>query len=241
MLKFCNVEVDFTIQTDASDKGLGALLLQNGQPVGFASRTLSKTEQRYATNEKECLAIVVGCERFNQYLAYRHKITVETDQKSLESIFKKSLLSAPCRLQRMLQRLQRYNLSVSYKPERQMLLADHLSRAAQKETARPEDPFQVFAVEAESMNPMQVWKVFPERLEQLQRCTGQDESLQTLKTTILTGWPTPKEYVPINIGELWNYRDELAVHNGILFKDTRAIIPRIMMPDVQDTFKPLTC
>ena len=172
VLKFYNVEEEATIQTDASDKALGAVLLQNGQPVAFASRTLSKTEQRYATIEKECLAIVFGCEKFNQYL---------------ESIFKKSLLSAPCRLQRMLLRLQRYNLSVSYKPGRQMLLADHLSRAAQRETARPEDPFQVFAVELESMNPMQALKISPERLEQLQRCTGQGESLQTLKTTILTG------------------------------------------------------
>ena len=134
MLKFYNVEEEVTLQTDASDKGLGAFLLQNGQSVAFASRTLSKTEQRYATIEKECLAIVFGCERFNQYLARLDKINVETDHKPLESIFRKSLLSAASRLQRMLLRLQRYNyLSVSYRPGSQMLLADHLSRAAQHE------------------------------------------------------------------------------------------------------------
>jgi len=69
---------------------------------------------------------------------------VQTDHKPLESIFKKSLLAAPCRLQRMLLRLQRYNLSVSYKPGCEMLLADHLSRAAQQEITKPEDLFQVF-------------------------------------------------------------------------------------------------
>ena len=47
VLKFYNIEEDVTIQTDASDKGLGAVLLQNGKPVAFSSRTLSKTEQRY--------------------------------------------------------------------------------------------------------------------------------------------------------------------------------------------------
>ena len=73
VLKFYNEEEEATIQTDASDKGLGAVLLQNGQPVAFASRTLSKTEQRYATIGKECLAIVFGCERFNQYLAQRER------------------------------------------------------------------------------------------------------------------------------------------------------------------------
>ena len=124
VLKFYNIE-EVTIQTDASDKGLGAVLLQSGQPVAFASRTLSPTEKNYATIEKECLAIVFACERFNQYLARREKISIEIDHKPLESIFKKSLLSAPCRLQRMLLRLQRFNLSVSYKPGSQMFLADH--------------------------------------------------------------------------------------------------------------------
>ena len=99
------------------------------------------TEQRYATIEKECLAIALRCERFNQYLARREKVHVETDHKPLESIFKKSLLTAPCRLQRILLRLQKYNLAVSYKPGSQMFLADHLSRAAQYETTVPEDSF----------------------------------------------------------------------------------------------------
>ena len=232
VLKFYNEEEEATIQTDASDKGLGAVLLQNGQPVAFASRTLSKTEQRYATIEKECLAIVFGCERFNQYLARREKIHIETDHKPLESIFRKSLLAAPCRLQRMLLRLQRYNLAVKYKPGSQMVLADHLSRAAQYETTVPKDSFQVFSVELERTNPMQALKISPERLEQLQRCTGQDESLQTLKTTILSGWPAQRDHAPVNIREYWNFRDELSVHNGILFKSSKVIIPRILRPEV---------
>ena len=218
VLKFYNIEEEVTIQTDASDKGLGAVLLQRGQPVAFASRTLSPTETNYATIEKECLAIVFACERFNQYLARRESISVETDHKPLESIFKKSLLSAPCRLQRMLLRLQRFNLSVSYKPGSQMFLADHLSRAAQRETLRSEEPFQVFSLELETLDPLVALKITPERLEQLQRSTGQDDTLQILKTTILTGWPMQKEEVPIKIREYWSYRDELTVHNGVLFK-----------------------
>ena len=156
---------------------------------------------------------------------------METDHKPLESIFKKSLLSAPCRLQRMLLRLQRYNLSVSYKPGSQMFLADHLSRAAQHEVTMPEESFQVFSLEVESLNPMQALKVTPGRLEQLQRCTGQDEALQTLKTTVLTGWPMQKEQVPVTIREYWSYREELTVYNGILFKGSRVVIPRVMKSD----------
>ena len=233
VLKFYNIEEEVTLQTDASKKGLGAVLLQGGQPVAFASRTLSQTEQRYAVIEKECLAIVFACERFNQYLAHRENISVETDHKPLESIFKKSLLSAPCRLQRMLLRVKRYNLSVNYKPGSQIFLADHLSRAAQHETPKPEESFQVFSLEVESLDPMQALKVTPERLEQLQRCTGQDDTLQILKTTILTGWPLQKEQAPIKIREYWSYRDELTVHNGVLFKGSRVVIPQILRPEVK--------
>lgn len=62
-------------------------------------------------------------------------------------------------------------------------------------------PFSVFSVDLEKINLIQALKIFPERLEQLQRCTGQDESLQTLKTTILSGWLAQRDQVPVNIRE----------------------------------------
>ena len=109
VLKYYDLQEEVTGQCDVSEYGLGAALLQNGQPVAFASRSLSQTERQYAQIEKECLAIVFSCERFSQYLAGREKITVESDHKPLQSIFQKSILSAPCRLQRMMLRLQRFN------------------------------------------------------------------------------------------------------------------------------------
>ena len=72
----------------------------------------------------------------------------------------------------MLLRLQRFNLTVKYKPGSQMLLADHLSRAAQHETSRPEESFQIISLELERLDPMQALKVTPERLDQLQRNTS---------------------------------------------------------------------
>ena len=69
VLKFYDVSDDITIQCDASVKGLGATLLQKGQPVAFASCVLNKMEQTYAQIEQECMAILFACERFKQYLA----------------------------------------------------------------------------------------------------------------------------------------------------------------------------
>ena len=102
VLKYYDLQEEVTVQCDASEYGLGAALLQKDQPVAFASRSLSQTERQYAQIEKECLAIVFSSERFSQYLAGREKITVESDHKPLQSIFQKSILSAPCRLQRMI-------------------------------------------------------------------------------------------------------------------------------------------
>ena len=137
VLKYYDMTEEVTIQCDASEKGLGTTLLQNGQPVAFASRTLSQVEQRYAQIEKECLAIVFARAKFSQYITRRAVITVETDHKPLQSIFKKSLLTSPSRLQRMLLRLQHYNLNVTYKPGSQMYVADHLSRAYPRQTEDP--------------------------------------------------------------------------------------------------------
>ena len=232
VLKYYDVQEPVVVQCDASERGSGAALLQNGQPVAFASRSLSQTERKYAQIEEECLAIVFSCERFSQYLTGRKKITVETDHKPLRSIFRKIILSAPCRLRRMLLRLQRFNLDVNYKPGTQMFIADHLSRASLKATDNTQDNFQVFVLELESLNPFDSIKVAPERLTQLQKATAQDLALETLKTTVVTGWPEKKEQVPIQVRDFWNYREEISLHNGILFKNQRVIVPKAMRPEI---------
>ena len=100
VLRYYSSQEEVTIQCDTSQSGLGAALLQNGQPVAYASRTLLSAETRYAQIEKELLAIVFACTHFNMYLYGRDRVNVESDHKPLESIFLKPLDSAPVRLQR---------------------------------------------------------------------------------------------------------------------------------------------
>ena len=100
ILRYYDVKEEATIQCDASQKRLEATLLQKGQLVAFASRSLSLTEQHYAQIEKECLAIVFASERFNQYIHGRESTTIRTDHKPLVAIFNKPIHSAPKRLQR---------------------------------------------------------------------------------------------------------------------------------------------
>ena len=90
-----------SIQTDASEYGLGTALLQNNRPIAFASKTLTDMETRYANIECKCLSVVFGLEKFHTYIYGRH-ITVFNDHKPLEMITKKPIHAAPPRLQRML-------------------------------------------------------------------------------------------------------------------------------------------
>lgn len=69
-----------TIQTDASKDGLGCVLIQGGHPIAFASRTLTKSEQKYAQIKKELLAIVFACQRSHYFLCGR-EFMVESDHK----------------------------------------------------------------------------------------------------------------------------------------------------------------
>ena len=76
------------LNVDTSNTGLETVVMQNGKPIAYGSRTLTDSERRYANIEREMLAIAWGVEKFHTYL-YGRKVIVETDHKPLETIFKK--------------------------------------------------------------------------------------------------------------------------------------------------------
>ena len=86
-MQYYDENLPVTLSVDSSKSGMGAVIIQNG-PIAYASKTLTTAQQNYAQIEKECLAIVFGCQRFKQYL-FGKKVIVETDHKPLEHIFKK--------------------------------------------------------------------------------------------------------------------------------------------------------
>lgn len=82
ILKIPNLSETFVLQTDASDVGVGAVLLQyeDGvkKPVAYASKKLSKSQVNYSTIEKVCYAIVWAVQKFQRYL-YGQEFYLETD------------------------------------------------------------------------------------------------------------------------------------------------------------------
>ena len=71
LLKYYSPGKELTVQCDASEKGLGAALMQNGQPIAFASRALTDPETHYAQIEKGMLAVVFALQKFDQYVYSR--------------------------------------------------------------------------------------------------------------------------------------------------------------------------
>ena len=116
------------LQTDASKRGLGAVLLQNSTSVMFASRALTGSGKNYQNLERECLTTIWGMEKFDYFL-YGKEFTLETDQKLLVSIYKKHMVEISPRIQRLVVRGFPYQpFDVRYWKGVEIPLADALSR-----------------------------------------------------------------------------------------------------------------
>lgn len=216
VLKFFDPSKDVVLSVDASSEGLGAYILQEGHPVAYASRSLNKAERNYAQIEKELLAVVFGCTRFHQFV-YGKQVHVESDHKPLESLFRKTLSSAPPRIQRMMLKVQKYDLDLRYKAGKELYVADTLSRAADKVIQDEKDQFEVFFIENLPITDAKIQKILDE--------LPWDVELMTLKQTILSGWPSERSKCDISLLNYWNFREELTVQDGLIMKNKRIIIP----------------
>ncbi|KMQ87188.1 reverse ribonuclease integrase [Lasius niger] len=119
----------FTLQTDASAYGLGAVLTQQlaegEQVIAYASRTLNSAEKNYSATELECLAVVPGIRRMRDYLE-GYRFTVITDHQSLRWL--QRLESPSGRLGRWLFELQQFDFEIRYRKGSLNQVADALSR-----------------------------------------------------------------------------------------------------------------
>ena len=136
ILAFPDFDKPFLLETDASGRGLGAVLSQKQpdgwyHPIAYASRVMNETEQRYHSNKQEFLALKwVVTEQFHEYLSpyrkNRNEFVVHTDNNPLTYIFSSTNLDAAG--QCWVARLTSYNFSLEYQKGKDNTVADFLSQ-----------------------------------------------------------------------------------------------------------------
>ena len=130
VLAYPNLNNRFSLHTDASGTGIGAVLTQEDNegkehPVAYISRSLSRAERNYSTTEKEALAIIWATKYFHQYL-YGTEFDIITDHQPLQWYFKQK--NPIGRVARWIVTLMDYSPRIMYRPGRTHQNADSLSR-----------------------------------------------------------------------------------------------------------------
>ena len=210
------------LQTDASKKGFGAVILQEEQPIYYASRALTSAEKNYQNLEREAQAAVWGMEKFHYFL-YGRKFILQTDQKPLVSIFRKHMIDVSPRIQRITIRAWQYDFVPQHIPGRINVIADSLSRVTPLEFQDSNAEKDILAV-----NFLQYSSIEERERDEMLQETNKDEELQSLKHYISTGWPAKRSQIPVFLHPYWNFRDELTVESGILMKNSKVLIPETL-------------
>jgi len=111
------------LTTDASDVANGAVLSQDNKPITFISKTLNKTEQLYATNKRELLAIVWALKNSRNYLYGVIGIEIQTDHQSLS--FTISDKNPNIEMKRCYSFIEGFTPKIIYKPGTTNVVALH--------------------------------------------------------------------------------------------------------------------
>ncbi len=123
--------IPFEVETDASEVALAATLNQNGRPVAFFSRALQGSELKHSAVEKEAQAIVESIRHWRHFLTGRH-FTLKTDQQSVSYMFnqrQKGKIKND-KIMRWRIELSCYSFDIVYRPGRESIAPDTLSRAS---------------------------------------------------------------------------------------------------------------
>ncbi|XP_061722995.1 uncharacterized protein K02A2.6-like [Cydia pomonella] len=222
VLGFYDPQAPILLSVDASSYACGGVMIQKEKPIAYCAKSFTKTEQGYSQLEKEANAILVACKKFHNYIWGCKDLTIESDHKPLETIFRKPLTSAPPRLQRMLYQILPYNPKVTYKKGSEMYVADTLSRDCEKLNC--ED------VNSENLQVCAIVPFSKNRRQEIKQEIENSSELKTLKQIIQDGWPEKMEQLPDNLKKYWHYRETLSVYNNLIFKNDRVLVPISMVP-----------
>eukprot|EP00118_Oscarella_pearsei_P020264 m.218920 g.218920 ORF g.218920 m.218920 type:complete len:1393 (+) comp39915_c0_seq7:688-4866(+) len=228
-------EATTVVSCDASSFALGAVLSQvidgEERPVAFASRALSPTERKYAVEEREALACLWACERWDMYL-YGRRFTLRTDHQALVALLSTGGSGRrPLRLHRWADRLMQYNFHMVYRPGKENRVADALSRTAEKDPDGG-DGETVMILSAETEEEASLIQMMSAELQntvtvaELEEESKASELLSRVVECVQSGWPSRP--LVESLKPFYRLRDELSVwgrRSACLARGERAIVP----------------
>ncbi|KAF0721645.1 hypothetical protein Ae201684P_007762 [Aphanomyces euteiches] len=199
----------FSVVCDASIRGIGCCLMQLdssglNRPISYQSRQLRPAERNYPVHDLELLAVKYALVKFRIYLLGSKPFVVYTDHASLRHAIRSPHISEL--MARWLAFFAEFNMTVEYKPGRENVLADALSR-------RHED------VAAELYT---VTKAHSDLLNRIRQAYERDPSLKTIILALTE--PTPRTSRIAQI-DRYSYRDGLLLYDPAMLS-----VPRIAVP-----------
>ena len=144
-----------------------------------------------------------------------------TNHKPLIAISKKSLVSAPPRLQCLLLRLANYNVELQWIPGKEMIFSDHLSHNVIAGDSSNKPTCEVLDLKIHDV----YLNASDDKCLSLANEMSKYPMMQALKHQLIKGWPSIRSKYSSNLQGFWNYRDELSVLDRLVLKGSCIVIP----------------
>jgi hypothetical protein len=173
VLALPNFQAQFTVETDACIDGVGAVLMQNGQPIAYLSKALGDKHKNLSIYEKEFLALIMAVDKWRHYLQ-RQEFIILTDHRSLAYLSDQHLHSD---LQKKaMTKLMGLQFKIKYRKGKENMAADALSRVA-----------HMLAIQSISL-------VQPQWIQEVLNSYATDPHAQQLITQLLVSSPDANGY-----------------------------------------------
>ena len=208
----------FTLDTDASDQAIGAVLSQQidgkEHAIAYASRTLTRSERRYCVTRKELLALVYFVKYFRHYL-YGRAFTVRTDHGSLRWLMK--FKNPEGQLARWLEVLSTYEMKIEHRTGRLHQNADGLSRIPCKQYGMntwEDDNVSILVHQLSSSNESQA-------LIDIRSLQEESSDIMQVKSWILAGRRPDRAQIAHGsyvLKSLWTQWPRLKLENDIVVR-----------------------
>ena len=219
ILTIPNSDEPYEVYSDASGRGLGCVLMQNGHVVAYASRQLKPHEQNYPTHDLELAAVIFALKIWRCYL-YGVKFQIFSDHKSLKYLFTQKDLNL--RQRRWMEYMEDYDFTLQYHPGKANVVADALSRKttgilaslALEDWKRSEIVGDYDLQYYEDSNQAMVYNLVstPILIQQVKQNQWQDSHLQGIWTRVQNGEKLDE----------WNIQGD-----GTLYFKNRLAVPQV--------------